>query len=322
MSTHDMPVMPAAPINLLSAGEALTVKPFNPRADSLKRFRRNKAAMIGSVWALFVAVVAVATVVPGVGPWIQRVDPTKIDLTLRPDGKLGCTLEGPTKAHWLGCDLLGRDLWSRILNGARISMVIALATIAISLILALSLGAISGFSGGWKDSIIMRVADIFVAIPYFAVVLAFTSTFGNSIVPLAAAIVTISWMGSARLFRASVLQTKNLDYIEAARASGLSTGQILRRHVAPNAIQPIIASLGASIGGAILSESVFSFLGIGLLPPTPSWGVMVGEARDYITTNPHLFFVPAGALLITTLAFTFMGDGLRDALDPKMRGIK
>jgi peptide/nickel transport system permease protein len=311
-----------SPIDLTSAGEALTVEAFNPRRDAWKRFRRNKAAMLGSCWALFISFIAVATIIPGLGPWIQRVSPTKIDLTLRSNGKLGCTLEGPTKAHWLGCDLLGRDLWSRILNGARISMAIALATITISLLLAISLGAISGYLGGAFDAIIMRLADIFSAVPYFAVVLAFTSTFGNSIVPLAAAIVSIGWMGSARLFRASVLQTKNLDYIEAARASGLSTSQIIRRHITPNAIQPIVATLGASIGGAILSESVFSFLGIGLLPPTPSWGVMVGEARDYITTNPHLFFVPAGALLITTLAFTFMGDGLRDALDPKMRGVK
>ncbi len=318
MNTSDA----VSPIDLASAGEALTVKPFNPRQDSWRRFRRNKAAMVGSIWAVFIALISLVTIIPGLGTWVQRVDPTKIDLTLRPDGKLGCTLEGPTKAHWLGCDLLGRDLWSRILNGARISMAIALATITISLILALVLGAIAGYSGGVADSVIMRIADMFAAVPYFAVILAFTSTFGNAILPLTAAIVTIGWMSSARLFRSSVLQTKNLDYIEAARASGLSTSQVIRRHIAPNAIQPIIASLGASIGGAILSESVFSFLGIGLLPPTPSWGVMVGEARDYITTNPHLFFVPAGALLITTLAFTFVGDGLRDALDPKMRGVK
>jgi peptide/nickel transport system permease protein len=201
-------------------------------------------------------------------------------------------------------------------------MTIAVSTIVISLFFSLLLGAISGYSGGVADSIIMRVCDVFSAVPYFAVILAFTSAFGHSIIPLAAAIVTIGWMSSARLFRSSVLQTKNLDYIEAARASGLSTPQILRRHITPNAIQPIIASLGASIGAAILAESIFSFLGIGLLPPTPSWGVMVGESREYITSTPHLFFVPAGALLITTLAFTFMGDGIRDALDPKLRGLK
>jgi peptide/nickel transport system permease protein len=312
------PVNPT--FNRNSAGEAITAVPFSPRRDAFRRFLRNKAAIVGSLWAISLAVIAL------VGPWIQRFDPTKLDLDIRPDGnggvKLGCTLEGPTKMHWLGCDLLGRDLWSRIVNGARISMVIALATIAVSLFIALILGAISGYTGGRWDSVIMRTADIFSAVPYFAVILAFTSTFGHSIIPLMAAIVTIGWMSSARLFRASVLQTRGLDYVEAARAAGLNTSQILRKHIAPNAIQPIIASLGASIGGAILSEAVFSFLGIGLLPPTPSWGVMVGESRDYITTNPHLFFVPAGALLVTTLAFTFMGDGVRDALDPKLRGVK
>ncbi len=289
--------------------------PFNPRKDTWRRFRRNKAAMLGALWGITLAVVAV------IGPVIQRYDPTKLDLNLNPDGTLGCTLKGPTKEHWLGCDLLGRDLWSRVVNGARISMTIALSTLVVSLVIGLVLGAVAGYSGGRAETIIMRLNDVFSAVPYFAVILAFTSTFGNSILPLAAAIVTIGWMSTARLFRSSVLQINNLDYVEAARASGLTTFQILRHHIAPNAIQPIIASVGASIGGAILSEAVFSFLGIGLLPPTPSWGVMVGEARDYITTSPHLFFVPAGALLITTLAFTFMGDGIRDALDPKLRGI-
>jgi peptide/nickel transport system permease protein len=314
MNTQDV-----VALNLNSAGEAISVEPFNPRRDARRRFFRNKVGVLGLLWAILIAFVAVAA------DFIDRFDyaaQALPGLDAKGEFTSGCSLQGPTAKHWLGCDLLGRDLWSRICHGARISMTIALATITVSLVISLILGAISGFSGGKWDSLIMRIADIFSAVPYFAVVLAFTATFGHSIIPLSAAIVTIGWMSSARLFRSSVMQIRGLDYVEAARAAGLSTKQIVRKHVAPNAIQPIMATLGASIGGAILSESVLSFLGIGLLPPTPSWGVMVGESRDYLSSNPHLFFVPAGALLITTLAFTFMGDALRDALDPKLRGVK
>ena len=296
-------VVPAA---ALSAGDLLTDEAANPRRDAWRLFRRNKAAMLGLGWALLLVFIALF------GPLIQRYDPKKIDIA--------SALQGPSRKHWMGADILGRDVWSRIINGARVSLTLALGVVVAALFLSLMIGAIAGFRGGWFDSLFMRFADIVLALPYIIVVLAFTSVFGRSIWILIFAIVSISWMGVARLFRGSVLQVRSLDFIEAARASGASTGRILRRHVFSNAIQPVIVSIGFSIGSAILLESIFSFLGIGLEPGTPSWGVMVGDSRQYINTSSHLFFFPAGALVLTVLAFSFIGDGVRDALDPKLRG--
>ncbi len=281
--------------------------PASPKADAWKRFRKNKAAMLGSAWAILLTLVAI------LAPVIQRFDPKKIDPI--------SSLQTPNSKHWFGSDLLGRDVWSRIVNGSRLSLTVAIGTVIVTLVLSLVIGALSGYLGGWFDAIFMRFADIVLALPYIVVILAFTSIFGRNLPTLIAAIVSISWMGTARLFRSGVLQIKNLDYIEAARASGQTTWGILTRHIVPNAIQPVIVSVAFSVGSAILLESVFSFLGIGLDPSTPAWGVMVGESRDYITSSSHLFFFPAGALVLTVLAFTFIGDGLRDALDPKMRGL-
>jgi ABC-type dipeptide/oligopeptide/nickel transport system permease subunit len=290
----------------VSAGDLLTDEAANPRRDAWRLFKKNRAAMLGLGWAVLLAFVA------AFGPLIQRYDPKKIDIE--------AALSGPSKKHWLGADILGRDVWSRIVNGARVSLSLAVGVVAAALLLSLLIGAIAGYKGGWFDSLFMRFADVVLALPYIIVVLAFTSIFGRKIGVLIIAIVSISWMGVARLFRGSVLQVRSLDYIEAARASGASTSRILRRHVFSNAIQPVIVSIGFSIGSAILLESIFSFLGIGLEPGTPSWGVMVGDSRQYINTSSHLFFFPAGALVLTVLAFSFIGDGVRDALDPKLRG--
>jgi peptide/nickel transport system permease protein len=300
-------IVAAAPLPA-DGGDVLSDVPFNPKRDAWRRYRRNRAAMVGLVWAALLTLCALFA------PWIQRYDPKAID----PINSLAT----PSGKHWFGSDLLGRDQWSRIIAGSRISMSVALGTIVVSLILSLFVGALSGYLGGWFDAIFMRFAEIMHALPYIIVVLAFTSIFGRNIWALIAAIVSISWMGTTRLFRSGVLQIKNLDYIEAARASGRGTWGILVRHIAPNAIQPVIVSVAFSIGSAVLLESVFSFLGIGLEPSTPAWGVMVGQSRDYITSDSHLFFFPAGALVLTVLAFTFIGDGLRDALDPKMRGVE
>jgi len=276
------------------------------RKDVWRRFRRNKAAMAGLVWAAILVLMGIF------GPLIERYDPRAIDPIN--------SLAGPSGAHWFGADLLGRDVWSRIVNGARISLLVAAGTITVSLVLSLLVGALSGYFGGWFDTFFMRLADMFSALPYIIVVLAFVSIGGRNVWSVIAAIVALGWMGTARLFRSSVLQVKAQDYIEAARAVGCGPKRIILRHVVPNAIQPIIVSVAFSIGGAILTESVFSFLGVGLEPSTPAWGIMVGESRDYITSYPHLFFFPAGALVLTVLAFTFIGDGMRDALDPKLRG--
>jgi peptide/nickel transport system permease protein len=282
-------------------------KSLSPRADAFRRFRKNKGAMIGVVWALTVFLAAIFA------PLIQRYDPKVIDPIN--------SLSNPSRKHWFGADLLGRDVWSRIVNGSRVSLSVAAGVVLLALLLSLAVGALSGYRGGLVDTIFMRFADVVLALPYVPVLIAFTSIFGRKIWVLVVAIVAINWMVTARLFRSSVLQVKNLDYVEAARASGSKTSRILRRHIVPNAIQPVIPSVAFSIGSAVLLESVFSFLGIGLEPSTPAWGVMVGESRDYLTSSSHLFFFPAAALALTVLAFAFIGDGLRDAFDPKLRGL-
>jgi ABC-type dipeptide/oligopeptide/nickel transport system permease subunit len=286
----------------------------NQRAEMWKRFRRNKAAMIGLIWALLMMFVAVF------GPLIQRVGPKKI-FRVEIDGyKQVLSVARPSSAHWFGTNRIGQDVWSRLITGARISFTIAFAAIFVSLVLSILIGGITGYFRGWVDNLFMRFADILLAIPYLLMVLAFRSFFGQGIFTIVAVITFLGWMGTARLFRAGVMSVSGLDYVEAARASGCSTWRIVSRHILPNAIQPLMVSAAFSVGSAILTEAVFSFLGIGLKPGEPSWGVMVGEARDYITSDPHLFFFPAGALVFTVLAFAFIGDGLRDALDPKLRG--
>ena len=274
--------------------------------DVWRRFRRNKLALIGLGWCFLLIFIAVAA------PIITFFNPTTINVA--------DSLAKPSRKHWFGTDILGRDLYTRIVYGSQISLKVAIATIIVTIALSLFVGAMSGFFGGWFDTIFMRLADIFSALPYIVVVLFFVGRFGRKLWAIVAAIVVIGWMGTARLFRSGVLQVKAQEYIEAARAAGCSNSRIILRHILPNAIQPIIVSIAFSIGGAILQESVFSFLGVGFQPPTPAWGIMVGESRDYITSAPHLFFFPAGALVLTVLAFTFIGDGMRDALDPKLRG--
>ena len=275
-------------------------------SDVWTRFRRNKLAMASLVFAVALVLVGVSA------PLITKYGPKVIDPVN--------SLQRPSRKHWMGTDLLGRDVYSRIVYGSQVSLKVAGGTILISLALSLTVGAMAGYFGGWFDTIAMRIADMFASIPYIVVVLAAITIGGRNIWSIVFAIVAIGWMGTARLFRSGVLQVKEQDYVEAARAVGAPTVRIITRHITPNAIQPIIVSVAFSVGLAILQESVFSFLGVGLEPGTPAWGLMVGDSRDYITSHPHLFFFPAGALVLTVLAFTFIGDGLRDALDPKLRG--
>ena len=302
MSTTSVPMPGVGPIVATEHLDA--VVPY--WTDVWRRFRRNSLAMVSLFYAGLLIVVGFAA------PLIARYDPKTIDPIN--------SLQSPSLTHWMGTDLLGRDVYSRIIYGSQISLKIAAGTIVISVAISLFVGALAGYFGGWFDTISMRVADMFAAIPYIVVVLAAITIGGRNVWSLVFAIVAIGWMGTARLYRSGVLQVKTQDYIEAARAVGAPTKRIILRHITPNAIQPIIVSVAFSIGLAILQESVFSFLGVGLEPGTPAWGLMVGDSRDYITSHPHLFFFPAGALVLTVLAFTFIGDGLRDALDPKLRG--
>ncbi len=278
--------------------------------DVWKRFRRNKVAM----FCLFL--VTVIIVISIFARWIA---PYGFD-----EQFVGGFSEGPSRKFWFGTDNLGRDLFSRIIYGAQISMRLAVLVTLGTLIVSLLMGTLSGWYGGWFDSILMRVADVFIATPYIAMALAFVTVFGRSIWVIAIFSIVRQFPNSARGQRALILQYKNADYIEAARAAGASTPRILWSHLLPNTFPQTIAGLGQSIGVAILNESAYSFLNVGFQEPTPSWGRLIADSR-IATTSPdliHLFIFPTLAFVITITAFLFVSEGLRDAADPKLRGAR
>jgi peptide/nickel transport system permease protein len=232
-------------------------------------------------------------------------------------------LVGPgSNGHWLGTDDLGRDIFTRVTFGIRLSLTVAIVVTAISVFVGVTLGGIAGYFGGWIDTIISRFIDTWQVIPFVLIGFAIITVFGSSFWVIVAALVLTGWYATTRLFRASVMQVKSLDYVEAARATGASTKRIILRHIGPNAIPPIIVVLAFSVAGAILSESVYAFLGVGFREPTPSLGVMISSSRNYLTDKPFVFFIPGSVLVLLTLSIVLIGDGLRDALDPKLRGVK
>lgn len=278
--------------------------------DVWKRFRRNKVAMICLILVAAIILVSI---------FAKLLAPYGFD-----EQFVGPITEGPSKKFWFGTDNLGRDLFSRIVYGAQISMRLAVLVTLGTLVVSVVLGTLSGWFGGWFDSVLMRVADIFIATPYIAMALAFVTVFGRSIWVIAIFSVIRQFPGSARGQRALILQYKNADYIEAARAAGANTRRILWNHLLPNTFPQIVAGLGQSIGVAILNESAYSFLNVGFQEPTPSWGRLIADSR-IATTSPdlvHLFIFPTLAFVITITAFLFVSEGLRDAADPKLRGAR
>jgi oligopeptide transport system permease protein len=277
--------------------------------DVRKRFLKNRIAVLGLV------IIGVLVLVAIVGPFIYTSDYKSArnipDLPRRVGSEYGV----------FGTDLLGRNLWHRAVRGIGISLRLAAAVAAASTILGMLLGGLAGYLGGWADAIISRFIEMFYAIPYVLIGIAAITIFGPSFWTIFGTLLATGWLGTARLFRASVLQIRSQDYIEAAKATGAGTKRILLTHVLPNALPPIIVSIAFAVSGAILSESIYSFLGIGFIEPTPALGVMIRDARGNFQPFPHLLFVPSSLLILLTLAIVFVGDGLRDALDPKMRGV-
>jgi ABC-type dipeptide/oligopeptide/nickel transport system permease subunit len=227
--------------------------------------------------------------------------------------------EPPSTRHWFGTDTVGLDVFSRVVYGARVSLKIGIAATTIALVIGLLLGAISGFFGGIIDTLIMRITDIFLAIPYIVLAVAIASVLGRSENTVIMVLGLTGWLGICRIVRSSFLSLKQLEYVEAAHALGYSKWRIMFRHILPNALQPIIVYGTIAIGSVILSEAALSFLGVGPTYPTPAWGLMVADARGVLAVAPHMLFFPGMAIFITVLAFVFVGDGLRDALDPKLK---
>lgn len=250
----------------------------------------------------------------------------------------------PSAQHWLGTDSLGRDVFARVVFGARISLQVGIITVLVSAVIGTVIGAIAGFYGGWVDSILSGyIFNVFLAFPglLLAIALAafvdeksllssvvgpegaeqFLATFGRGLFKILLALCVIGWVGYARVMRGQVLKVREYDFVQAARALGASDARILFTHILPNAVQPLIVQASLGMAGAVLSEASLSFLGVGIPPPAPSWGTMIEEARDLTTlyNAPHALFVPGIAIALTVLAFNFIGDGLREYLDPKQR---
>lgn len=282
--------------------------------DAFRRLLRNKLAVIALIWIL---VVIVATLTADL--WVPQKfgDPTKIDTATA----LAQRLKAPSAEHWFGTDDLGRDIFGRVIYGARVSLSVGIFATLISLVIGVFLGAIAGYYGKFVDAIIMRIVDIFLAFPYilFAIlVMALLPSQYKGVTVVIAVIGLLGWSTFARLFRSSVLSVKEMDYVAAGRALGASTPRLMFRHILPNAIAPAVVYATMGVGGAILTESALSFLGIGIQPPSISWGRMIDDGRSFLTSEIQLVLFPGIAILLTVLAFTLLGDGVRDALDVKM----
>jgi len=273
--------------------------------DAWRRLRRNKLAMLGL--AIVIILIMIAIFAPFISPYdpIERI---KEESSVSPNG-----------AHLFGTDLLGRDIFSRVIYGSRISIQVGIIAVGISALIGLFFGAIAGYFSNISDAVIMRVADIFFAFPYILGAIAIMTILGPGIVNIFIAIGVLGWAAFARIFRSSILSIKNKEYIEAARALGASNYRIIIKHIFPNAMAPIIVYATMNVGTAIIVEAALSFLGIGVQPPTPAWGKMLSESLDYIDIAPWMMLFPGMAIVITVLGFVLLGDGLRDAFDPKLK---
>jgi peptide/nickel transport system permease protein len=268
--------------------------------------RRNPLATVGLVLiAIFFSLALLA-------PWISPQDPAHIDLPSR--------LQSASHAHWFGTDELGRDIFSRVIYGARISMLVGVSVVTGSLFLGLIFGSIAGYYGGTIDRFFnIVVMNAFLSFPGILLAIAFVAFLGPGIFNLILALCIGGWVGYARLVRAQVLAAREREFVEAARALGASDWRVLTRHILPNIIQPVIVQAAIGMAGAVLAEATMSFLGLGVPPPTASWGSMLNDGRSHLFDSPHLVLIPAAAVMLAVLSFNFIGDALRDLLDPRSR---
>lgn len=271
----------------------------------LRRFAQNKLALVG----LFIVVVLVVAAL-----FADFIAPHGFREQIRGSYRLP-----PSRDHWLGTDDVGRDLLSRIIYGARISLKVGVLATAISLAIGTTFGAVAGFFGGIVDTLMMRFVDIFLSIPYVILAVSIATVFGRSVNSLIVVLGLTGWLSIARVVRATFLGLRKLEYTEAARALGFSRTRMIFGHLLPNASVPIIVYGTISVGSAILSEAALSFIGVGPSSPTPAWGLMVADAKGSLSSAPHMLIFPGLAIFLTVLGFVLVGDGLRDTLDPKMR---
>jgi len=272
-----------------------------------KALKRRRLAMVGG------SVIALLVVLGIAGPWIAPYDPLDQDLSK--------SLQSPSWAHWFGTDSFGRDILSRVLYGARISLLVGIVSQGIAFSLGVAMGLVSGYYGGKIDALIMRLADVTLAFPTLLLLIAITAAFQPSLAVVFVAIGVVGWAGLARLVRSQTLVVRELDFVQAARALGMNDFRLLSRHVLPNTLAPAIIAVTLGMAGAILLEAALSFIGLGAQPPTPSWGSMISDGRDFLRTAPWISVFPGLAIGLVVLGFNLFGDGLRDAMDPRLRGV-
>lgn len=273
--------------------------------QSWRRFRANRAAVVSLVFVVLICLMAL------VAPWVAPHNPNHSFPGMRGGA--------PTWEHPMGFDHIGRDLLSRVIFGARVALLVGIVATAISVVLGVLVGAIAGYFGGWVDTVLSRIVDTLMAFPLLVLLIVLSAVLGPSLTTTIVVIGGTTWARFARVVRADVMSLQHADFVTAARASGVRDLRIILRHVLPNVMGPVIVLATLGIGGIIILESALSFLGLGIQPPTPSWGGTLADGRALIRQFPHITTFPGIMIFVTVLAFNLLGDGLRDALDPRQR---
>jgi peptide/nickel transport system permease protein len=290
----------AEPINVDDIREASFLR------DASAAFRQNRLAISGLFFVILLALLAIFA------PLVSPHNPYIVDLDQQ--------LLPPSLHHWLGTDNFGRDVLTRIIYGARISLVVGLVPSFISLVIGTGMGILSGYVGGRTDFVVMRLADMMIAFPSLLLAMVVMYTLGANLINIFIALALVGWAGVARVVRSQTLALKEKEFIEAARANGTTQLTVMAHHIFPNVVPTLIVLFSLSIPDAIMWESSLSFLGVGVQPPTASWGLLVSAGKDYLFQAPLVAVAPGAAILLAVLAFNFVGDGLRDALDPSLKG--
>jgi peptide/nickel transport system permease protein len=274
-----------------------------------KRRRPVRGKLLGS--GLVLLALAAAAVL---APWLSPYSANEQDLL--------ASRQSPSPAHWLGTDVLGRDVLSRMIWGTRVSLAVGVVVVGLEIVIGAGLGVAAGYRGGWWDLVALRVADVTFAFPPLLFAILIVALLGPNLLNILLALMIVGWPELARLTRSEVLGLRELEFVEAAHALGARGRRVVSRHLVPNLVNTVLVQSSLRIGQVIVAESVLSFLGIGLQPPTPSWGSMINEGLEYLRTSPHLTLFPGAGLVVIVLAFNFLGEGLRESLDPRMRHLR
>jgi ABC-type dipeptide/oligopeptide/nickel transport system permease subunit len=295
----------AEPVSLEAESALMRAEAPKKRNRAMIRFKKHKPAVIGLVFVSMLVFMAVFA------PVIAPFDPNKVSIL---DSK-----KPPSNEHWFGNDDVGRDILSRVIFGTRVALIVGLGATTIAVIIGVTVGATAGYFGGKIDTLLSRFVDSLMSFPLLALLLILSAVFGPSLRNVVIVIGCSVWASYARMVRAEVLSLRERDFVHAARAAGARNLRIVSRHVVPNALGPGVIFASLQVGGIIILESALSFLGLGVQRPTASWGTMLSDGRDYIRNYPHISMAPGFAITLTVLAFNLIGDGLRDALDPRQR---